>query len=132
MDIHPGTKIDDLLKKYPFLVDFFLTKSPKFKHLTNPIMRRTVGKVATLNQIASIGKMEIKTLLEEIAGAVREKTGESIAIIKDAVPAPAEPLHDSSAREDVLKDIIRDLHKGEDPEKLKERFRQLIRDVSPF
>ena len=54
MDLHPGINIDDLLRAYPFLTDFFLEKSPKFKHLTNPIMRKTIGKVATLNQVANM------------------------------------------------------------------------------
>ena len=49
MGINAKTKIDDLLKQYPFLEDFLITLSPKFKGLKNPIMRKTMGKVATLD-----------------------------------------------------------------------------------
>jgi len=112
-------------------LDFFLEKSPKFKHLSNPIMRKTIGKVATLNQVAAMGKLDLEKLLEDIAQAIREKTGDTMTILRDRASGSVEPFADPKAREEVLKGIIRDLHKGEDMEKLKERFRQLIQDVSP-
>ena len=31
MDLNGNTKIDDLLKEYPFLLDFLVARSPKFK-----------------------------------------------------------------------------------------------------
>ena len=131
MDLNPGTKIDDLLRAYPFLTEFFLEKSPKFKHLTNPIMRKTIGKVATLNQVATMGKLDPEKLLDDIAEAIREKTGDTVTISKARPSGSIDPLTDPKAREEVLKGIIRDLHKGEDMDKLKGRFRQLIQDVSP-
>jgi hypothetical protein len=112
MDLYPGTKIDDLLKAYSFLTDFFLKKSPKFKHLTNPIMRKTIGKVATLNQVATMGKLDLEKLLDDIAQAIRENTGDTVTISKDRPSGTIEPLTDPKAREETLKGIIRDLHKG--------------------
>lgn len=131
MELSPGTKVDDLLRVYPFLMDYFLEKSPKFKHLSNPIMRKTIGKVATLNQVATIGKLDMETLLDEIAQEIGENTGDTVTIKKPSLSESAEPFTDPGAREEVLKDIIKDLHKGEDMESLKERFRKLIEDVSP-
>ena len=127
MDLSGKTKIDDLLREYPFLIDFFINRSPKFKNLKNPIMRKTIGKVATLKHVAAIGKIELDELMREIAREIREKTNETVAI----APKASEPLSDPKAREEVLKGIIRDLHKGEDMESLKRRFRELIQDVSP-
>jgi len=54
MDINAKTKIDEMLKQYPFLEDFLITLSPKFKGLRNPIMRKTIGKVATLDMASKI------------------------------------------------------------------------------
>ncbi len=51
MELTANTKIDDLLKQYPFLLDFLITLSPIFKNLKNPIMRKTIGKVATLRKV---------------------------------------------------------------------------------
>jgi hypothetical protein len=63
MEINATTKIDDLLKEYPFLEDFLVTLSPKFKGLKNPIMRKTIGKVATLSKVAGIGGLELDDFL---------------------------------------------------------------------
>ncbi|NNG08100.1 MAG: DUF438 domain-containing protein [Desulfobacteraceae bacterium] len=131
MDLSARTKIDDLLKEYPFLLEFFVNKSPTFSHLKNPIMRKTVGKIATLNQVASVGKIELDELLSEIAREVKEKTGETIRIKTDVSSEATDPLSDPKAREEALKGIIRDLHKGEDMENLKKRFQELIQHVSP-
>jgi DUF438 domain-containing protein len=131
MDLSARTKIDDLLSAYPFLLEFFVSKSPKFKNLKNPIMRKTIGKVATLNQVAGIGKMDLEELLDDISREVKEKTGETLVIKKGGLPKTAEPLSDPKARVDILKGIIRDLHRGVDMEELKQRFQELIQHISP-
>jgi hypothetical protein len=38
MELNANTKIDDLLKQYPFLLDFLITLSPKFKSLKSPLL----------------------------------------------------------------------------------------------
>jgi DUF438 domain-containing protein len=131
MDLSAKTKIDDLLKGYPFLIDFFINKSPKFQHLKNPIMRKTIGKVATLNQVAAMGKIKIDELLRDIANEIKEKTHEEVILKEDSSPQVSEPLSSPEARQEALKGIIRDLHKGEDMENLKKRFQELIQYVSP-
>ena len=62
MQLSVKTKIDDLLKQYPYLVDFLITLSPKFKNLTNPVLRKTVGKIATLEKAAAIGGLDADEL----------------------------------------------------------------------
>jgi hypothetical protein len=131
MILSAKTKIDDLLKEYPFLLDFFISQSPMFKNLKNPIMRKTVGKVATLTQVAAIGKIDLDKLLMNIAREVKEKTGTALSIQGGPRPEETEPLTDPKARAEVLKGIIRDLHKGEDMENLKKRFQDLVQHVSP-
>jgi hypothetical protein len=37
------------------LLDFLITFSPHFENLKNPLIRKTMGKVATLKQAANIG-----------------------------------------------------------------------------
>jgi DUF438 domain-containing protein len=127
MEISAKTKIDDLLKKFPFLMDFFISKSPKFKHLKNPMMRKTIGKVATLKQVAEMGNLDLAVLVAEIEAKLRS-TG-------DAVLSPSheiqQPITDPAERQAILKGIIRDLHKGENLEALKKRFRELIKDLDP-
>jgi hypothetical protein len=132
MKLNAKTKIDDLLTAYPFLLDFLISKSPKFKHLENPLMRKTIGKVATLAQAAAAGQIDLEELISGIARRIREKTGETVQDgVDNSSPETSGPLSDPAAREEALKAIIRDLHQGEDMESLKARFRTLIQDVSP-
>jgi Domain of unknown function (DUF1858) len=75
MEISEKTKIDDLLNRYPFLLDFFIRKSSHFKNLKNPIMRKTLGKVATLSRAAAMGKLDLNDLLRDLAHEIQEKMG---------------------------------------------------------
>ena len=129
MELNANTKIDDLLKEYPFLIDYLISRSPKFKLLESAVMRKTVGKVATLSQASAIGGIELPALLLELAAEIRNRTGRDIAV--DAEKAGGAPVMDADARQELLKDIIRDLHKGVEMTVLKHRFRELIKDIDP-
>ncbi|MCL5023201.1 MAG: DUF438 domain-containing protein [Nitrospirae bacterium] len=127
MELSAKTTIDELLKSYPFLMDFFVNRSPKFKMLQSAVMRKTVGKVAPLSHVAHIGGIELDRLLSEIAAEIRARTGEEAVIVKET--GPSAPVADAQLRQEILKDIIRDLHKGVDMAVLKQRFYDLIRDI---
>ncbi|UCH20111.1 MAG: DUF438 domain-containing protein [Deltaproteobacteria bacterium] len=131
MEISPNTKIDDLLNAYPSLIDFFIQKSPRYQHLKNPIMRKTIGKVATLKQVAAMGDFELESLLSEIEQTIQKDTNQRPSADKDPSAVGAEKLRTPEERQKILKNIILDLHKGEDIENLKTRFRELIKDVDP-
>ena len=131
MELSPKTKLNDLLEAYPFLLDFLIDKSPHFSNLKNPVMRKTIGKVATLRRAAAMGGLELNPLLQEIAREIEDQTGTSVAITEDDVLEATGPLDDPQAREEVLKGIIKDLHQGEDMEVLKSRFKTLVAHVSP-
>ncbi len=125
MEISANTKIDDLLRKYPFLLDFFIKQSPKFESLKYAPMRKTMGKVATLKMASSIGKIDLSHLIADIIKEVEDKTGEPLTVLE----SPPSPLIDEKEKQALLKGIIKDLHQGEDMEVLKERFRELIQNV---
>ena len=55
IEITPSVTIDALLKAYPELEEVLIGIAPPFKKLKNPILRRTIAKVATIRQIASVG-----------------------------------------------------------------------------
>ena len=48
MELTENTKIDKLLKEYPFLIDFLPKLSPEYNKLKNPLMRKTFGKIVNL------------------------------------------------------------------------------------
>jgi DUF438 domain-containing protein len=130
MILRPTSKLDPLLQAYPFLQEFLAGLSPKFGKLRNPVLRRTVGKVASLEQVARLGDFPVGRLLEAIAAEIRRAAGESVEIEAGASLGPSAPMADREARKEVLKDIIRELHQGGDVETLKRRFAELVRDVS--
>lgn len=90
-------------------------------------MMRTIGRLATLSKVAIIGGVEIQKLISAIADEIRNKTGETIEI--SSIP-PDEEI-DEYKRLEILKDIIRDLHKGVDVKIVKKRFHELIKDIDP-
>ena len=128
MKLSPDTKVNDLLKKYPFIKEFLVELDSHFKALENPLLRKTLGRVATLSKVAMIGGIELNKLLAEIAGAIKDKTGQDVEI--EGIQK-SEVITDPDQRIEALKNIIKDLHKGEDIKKLKQRFLSLIRDVAP-
>jgi DUF438 domain-containing protein len=131
MELSPNTKIEELLKEYPFLMDFLVKRSPKFRMLENAVMRKTVGKVAPLSHVASIGGIEIETLLSEIASEIKAKTGKEVVIRSEGETATAGSMTGEKDRQEILKGIIKDLHEGVDMAILKQRFHELIRDIDP-
>ena len=72
MELKPETKLGDLLKEYPYLIEFLPTVSPKYEALKNPILRRTMLGRATLKMIAERGGIELGTLIGAIEGAIKE------------------------------------------------------------
>ncbi len=125
MEIGPSTKLEQVIREYPFIIDFLVTKSPLYRNLKSPLMHRTVGKVASLAQVAAIGNKDLDELLRGIAAEIKKQAGEAVAVVGAGTPVDL-----GQERLEILKDIIRDLHAGAQMEELKERFQLLIRDVS--
>ncbi len=126
MKIDGDTRLDDLLKRYPFLPEFLVRFSPKFGMITNPVLRRTVGKMVRLDKVASMGGVDLGALVAALAAEIEVRTGDKVETNPVLSPVDAR-----KNRQEVLKEIIRDLHRGEDLAALKERFRALVREVAP-
>lgn len=104
MELNSKTKISALLAQYPFLKDYLSNLNTNFRSLDNPFMRNTIGRVATLSQIALVGGISQDELVSGIAEEIRKKTGDQVSVKSD-VAAPEN-------REEILKGIIRDIHRG--------------------
>jgi len=76
--ITPETKIAELLEAYPHLEEVLLLQSPHFKHLKNPILRKAVARIATLEKAAQMGGISLRQLiatLRQAAGFSAEPAG---------------------------------------------------------
>jgi DUF438 domain-containing protein len=128
MRLEGKTKIGELLKRYPFLLDFLAGLSPGFSKLKSRVMQKTMGKVASLQQAARLGEVPLGDLLRRIQTEVRRVTGENLEI--ETVPPEPQVGSAKAARLEILKDIIRQLHRGGGVEEQKRRFAELVKDVS--
>ncbi len=88
MEITLQTKIYDLLKAYPFLEDELIRINPKYKKLKNPVLRRTVARIASIKQAAIVGGMEPVELLNKIRAAVGQEPLEMEAQEVQEEPVP--------------------------------------------
>jgi len=64
------TKIADLLNDYEGMQDILIKINPKFKKLNNPVLRRTLAKIAGVKQAAIVGGMDPVDLLNQLREAV--------------------------------------------------------------
>lgn len=64
--ITPKTKVSQLLDAYPELEDVLIEFAPAFKKLKNPVLRKTVAKIATLQQAASVGEVKVEDLINRL------------------------------------------------------------------
>jgi hypothetical protein len=68
--ITPDSKVGELLERWPSLEDVLVELSPHFRALRNPVLRKTVAKVATLRQVAVVGGVPLGVLVERLRSAV--------------------------------------------------------------
>lgn len=70
--ITPKTRILDLITDYPELEEVLFDISTAFRQLKNPVLRRTVARVTTLQQAALVGGLKVEDLvnrLRQVVGA---------------------------------------------------------------
>ncbi len=70
MNITPETKISDLLKEFPQLESVLIKYSPAFSALKNPVLRRTVAKVTSLQQASKVGNVSIVEMVDALRAEV--------------------------------------------------------------
>lgn len=75
--ITPAMKVGELLESYPGLEPVLIAQAPAFARLKNPILRRTVARVATLQQAAVVGGLEVRALVAALRRAAGQPTDEA-------------------------------------------------------
>ncbi len=70
IEITPSVTVHKLLEAYPELEDVLIGIAPPFKKLKNPVLRKTVAKVATIKHISSVGGVPLGELIAKLRNAV--------------------------------------------------------------
>ncbi len=124
LTLTPKTTVHTLLKQYPFLLDYLAGYHPEFKKLTNPVLRRTMGRMATMDTVAELGNLPLNKLIDDLATEIERQTGTRPPIADVADADTMDP-----ARLEALHQIVKDLHAGKSVEDVKPAFEELIADV---
>lgn len=87
MEITAKSKLHDVLNAYPQLEAQIIQAAPVFQNLKNPILRRTVGKMATIEKVVQIGGLDLTTFIN----LLRRQVGQAELVAPDLeVPATLE------------------------------------------
>ncbi len=70
LQIMPSTKVAALLSQYPALEDVLIGMAPPFQKLKNPVLRKTIGRVASLQQVAEVGPVPVPARVNRLRAAV--------------------------------------------------------------
>lgn len=65
-DITSQTVIGNLIKDYPYLKDFLIDLSPKYEKLRNPVLFKTMSKVANIDMISKKGGFKSEELIDKL------------------------------------------------------------------
>ncbi len=85
--ITSDSRLGELLERWPGLEDVLVELSPHFRALRNPVLRRTVAKVATLRLVSKVSGVALGVLVERLrAGAGLP----AVAFAEDGAAPPAE------------------------------------------
>jgi len=90
--ITPAMKVAELLETWPALEEVLVAQAPAFERLRNPILRRTVARVATLEQAAGIAGLSARDLVAALRRAagqpVDDDPGAPLQVDRDDEPPP--------------------------------------------
>ena len=75
--IDPETKVAKLLDHYPQLEDVLINIAPPFRKLRNPVLRRSVARVASLRQAAAVAGLSVGEVVNTLRNAVGQEVYET-------------------------------------------------------
>jgi len=87
MEITSRSKLFAVLQVYPHLEDIIVNIAPPFKNLRNPVLRRTVGQLATVEKVAQIGNVDVDEFVNTLRRAAGLPELSAAAPVEISVPA---------------------------------------------
>lgn len=111
-------RISTVLARDARMLDVLLAASPSFSHLRNPLLRKTMAKLATVEHAARVARIDPQDLLTRLNAALAGEAVPDEPIRRtDAPVEPTLPLSLArlSAEEIVECDVRADLRAGREP-----------------
>ncbi len=66
LTIQPDTTLEELFQAYPQLEAVVIELAPDLEKLKNPVLRKAISKVTTLQKVAALGKQSIGTVINRL------------------------------------------------------------------
>jgi len=73
-EISPAMKVGEFLRLFPELEEELIALSPVFVKLRNPVLRRTIARVATLKQASVVGSVPLDRMINTLRGKAGQPT----------------------------------------------------------
>ena len=89
--ITPQTRVADLLDAYPELESALIARAPVFEKLKNPVLRRTVARVTTLEKAAGIAGIAPRQLIAALRREVGQPLDDAAADTAESAPPEETP-----------------------------------------
>ncbi len=122
-EILATTRIGALLDAYPELEAELLAMSPAFSKLRNPVLRKTVAKVATLRMAAEMAGLPVG----ELVNRLRRAAGQGETAVESTAPAQDDAAWAADVRVAQRFDAEEMLSRGEHPlEPAMDRAKSLV------
>ncbi len=126
MRVTKDTTIHEIIKTYPYMLDWFASYAPEFKKLRNPVLKNTIARAATLEAAAELADKPLDEFLDDVRTEIAEREIVSEEMAGSGTP-PGAPT--DTEKQEALKGIIRKLHKGVPPSEVKAEFDTLVKDI---
>ena len=109
--INPKVKIRELLDHYPQLEEVLISIAPVFSKLKNPVLRRTIARVTTLQQAAVVGNVP----LDKLINTLRQHVGQDDISVENSTNEAEIPEWFNSGNISISYDAIEDIESGGHP-----------------
>ncbi len=123
-----ATKIIDIIDEYPFLTDVLVELDPILRRFKNPILRKTVGRRATLTDVSDMINKDLEEVISFFSTKIEAST--NIQIEQKVGTEGKSGWEDEHTRKrEMLKALVLELHAGGELPALKSRFKEILGDV---
>ncbi len=126
--ISEATKIIELIDKFPFLEELLAELDPILKRFQNPILRKTVGRKATMTDVANLIHQDLKSVVDYFSRKIEQNT-ETKVVVQIGSTGKSGFEDEQVRKREMLKALVLELHAGGEKSALKARFKEILGDV---
>ncbi len=126
MKYKKSTKLAEVIKENPAIIDFLVEKDKRFKLLKNPLIVQVMAPHVSLSKMAKRTGIPFEKLVSLIEEGMKEKDPEKEKKWKEA-------MGELTNIKDKIKSLMRRFfEEGEDVEKVREEFKELVSKANPL